>query len=866
MQYTVEAVNPETFSKLYTEFGFTARRIGEIFGVTEDAILKRLKQYGIATNPRGTIETDVEIVFTGIKRDIKKQLTDETLLSLNAEGKTDREIGLLYGLTGEGVAYRRKKLGIGVSKKPIESIKESLLSAPRDVIEQDYYNLSQDGFSEKYKVSKTVWRPVVQNLGIENKSSHRVGQYPALTAEQKALIIGGLLGDGGIDDMPRYYESHSLKQEQYLRLKMKIMEPYTAHSYSVDDGTGLRFYTVQHPVFSEFRDIFYKEGVKGKLIPVSFISENWDDKILAYWFLDDGYYDDENRFVVINNYCPVREQLVSFVDFLEKKFKWGFQLYDSGISFSKKYYKDFFDIVFKVATSDVLYKVPEEFLDQEKVSGIQTVVHPKFYRVGDDVVKARMSELLFSQYWGKPFPYSDISESRAIYLACSFKRGSITQCVDDTLSHNTSGMELCDKFFPNIYECKRKGSPTPVELWKDEDSFRKLMTNRLRYANRINDASIRKGFKLMNTVVGNFKPAVARYVYKNYCTNGKVLDYCSGFGSRMLAAMSLGLEYVGYEPNTKTHANLLKFGEFIKANIGGTYNVLNKGSETDVFRPGYFSLAFSSPPYFDYEIYSDESSQSISRFPDLSDWLTNYWGATIKNCTESLCDTGVFGVCLSPNQKTPIIERTMQECRILGFKLFRVIKVPFKHVLTSDGYEVILLFSRTASEISVPDFVHNRSVAAVDYGFCTPDEPDLGRVKRAFPVNFDCAFVQSKFVELSSVMGTSRDTYDDPKLLGVPAHVLEHHYGGWNSFVRACGVEPGYVAKNPVEHVKEYLSECLTCGETLSFYEYEKRTKIPATRLKRIFNAGRPYAHLKEQLFSVALDVSLHEEFLKNFK
>ena len=58
-----------------------------------------------------------------------KDLTKDVLNKLYAEGLSDKEIGNRYSMTGEGVAYRRKKYGIslsckeGVTKKSINDFK-----------------------------------------------------------------------------------------------------------------------------------------------------------------------------------------------------------------------------------------------------------------------------------------------------------------------------------------------------------------------------------------------------------------------------------------------------------------------------------------------------------------------------------------------------------------------------------------------------------------------------------------------------------------------------------------------------------------------------------------------------------------------
>ena len=71
MEYRFEKLDKDSLSKLYSEFGYRAKEVGDIIGVSEDAIIKRLTKYKIPTNPRDKIRSEVSIVFTGKRKDKK---------------------------------------------------------------------------------------------------------------------------------------------------------------------------------------------------------------------------------------------------------------------------------------------------------------------------------------------------------------------------------------------------------------------------------------------------------------------------------------------------------------------------------------------------------------------------------------------------------------------------------------------------------------------------------------------------------------------------------------------------------------------------------------------------------------------------
>jgi len=797
---------------------------------------------------------------------------DKKIIEMCAIGLSDQEIGAALGYTGEGIAYRRKLLGILRSDKNTiyRSVKSKFMETSKCILEEDYYACTTKDFSKKYGLSKTVWLPHLRSLGIIDKQTHRIIDYPSFTEDQKKMLIGSMLGDGSISE-GRYSEFHSFKQETYLRKKHDILKPFSCSITPENDGAGLRFSTVNHPQFEKFESFFYRSGINGKLIPIDFIKDNWGDSILAYWYFDDGHLDDKTGEYTISNKCPLKDQLQDLVNFLQEKYGWEFYVSFNPsiyrVSFSKKYNKAFGDLLLKYATPDLYYKISEECLGVVQVNKLNITnikdVKPKFYRIAEPLLKTKMEEVVFNYYKEKGFPYMQITEDRLNYLYDTYTKISV-ECVNSTIQHNTSGVQLCEYFFPNIYECKRKGfSKSPVEYWNDDAFLRKFVKNRLTYADIISDASMRTGIKLSKICVSNFKPSVAHYLYSKYAANSNILDYSSGFGSRMLAAMSLGLNYVGYEPSKKTYYNLNKFGNFLSSKCTGSYHIINGGSENSVFRENYFGFAFSSPPYYDFETYSEDSDQSILKYPTYDLWMLEFWRRVMENCYKSLVNDGYFGVCLSPSIASDLITKTIEYAKEIGFYFKENYRVLFKHVLGGGNkVELVLIFSKKPSNKEFKFLNNYEEKCTHDNVFYTLKE----RSKRVFYTEEDYKNAEKQFKKLYLTNGVSRNTYYNTELLGVPVHCIEKKYNGWNNFIVYCGISPSYEAKSPKERVQEYFNTCLSEKMVLSFYEYEKISGFPSTRMKRLFNAGKPYAHLKTELFEVAINVDRHTEFLKKLE
>jgi hypothetical protein len=84
---------------------------------------------------------------------------------------------------------------------------------------------------------------------------------------------------------------------------------------------------------------------------------------------------------------------------------------------------------------------------------------------------------------------------------------------------------------------------------------------------------------------------------------------------------------------------------------------------------------------------------------------------------------------------------------------------------------------------------------------------------------------------------------------------------------RAVVKVKSYSIDTPSEATSGYLKACLENNKAFSFYEYGKiRGQQYCTKMKRWFNAGKPYNHLLEELKSVALYSDKHDTFLKKLK
>jgi len=138
-------------------------------------------------------------------------------------------------------------------------------------------------------------------------------------------------------------------------------------------------------------------------------------------------------------------------------------------------------------------------------------------------------------------------------------------------------------------------------------------------------------------------------------TDIKYIDCSAGWGDRMIAAMLLGIStYTGYDPNTclqQGHQEIINyfkddlFGYYSESNsIYKKYQVISRPFENDYPDESQmynqYDICVSSPPFFTYEIYSTESTQSTSTYKTSDDWLYKFLIPSFKKIMKILKPNG----------------------------------------------------------------------------------------------------------------------------------------------------------------------------------------------------------------------------------
>jgi hypothetical protein len=252
---------------------------------------------------------------------------------------------------------------------------------------------------------------------------------------------------------------------------------------------------------------------------------------------------------------------------------------------------------------------------------------------------------IFNYYRNKGFPYFNLSKQERNNIfnkLVNFNSSNILK-ENNILSQDVLALNLANYYMPHIFEARNRDFLTPLEVFQDDNKFKLAIKKRIELGDNMSDAGMRRVLSICSGAcrVSNFKPTIAKYIYDNYSGDGNVLDFSAGFGGRLLGALSSNKikTYNAFEPNSTTFDNLCNISQDF--NTRAT-NIQKLPFEDSNCQHNFYDLIFSSPPYFNTEIYSDESTQSSDRYKTQEEWREKFLTPLITKSHNYLKSGGYF--------------------------------------------------------------------------------------------------------------------------------------------------------------------------------------------------------------------------------
>jgi hypothetical protein len=316
-------------------------------------------------------------------------------------------------------------------------------------------------------------------------------------------------------------------------------------------------------------------------------------------------------------------------------------------------------------------------------------------------------------YWRRSgFPYYHLSADQ---LAAEFEglgnqdsglafrqHGALGSCV---------GLRVANNFQPCMWSIRVSRYRCPMEVFEDDELLRKAIERAWTiWPDRLgaNSSNLRRMLKTFThtAAVSNFRPTLARAVIERYSQAGStVLDFSAGFGGRLVGCLTLDRDYIGIEPCLDQvngmRESIRALGPFrqerarARVCLGRAECVLKRIASESV------DLVFSSPPYYDWERYSEDDSQSFVRYASYEAWLAGFLTPCIEESNRTLRPNGLMVLNVSGRGRRPSREDVVRIAERSAFVLrdeipMLLARVPYLHPRTLGAYkpELLLVFQK----------------------------------------------------------------------------------------------------------------------------------------------------------------------------
>jgi hypothetical protein len=244
-------------------------------------------------------------------------------------------------------------------------------------------------------------------------------------------------------------------------------------------------------------------------------------------------------------------------------------------------------------------------------------------------------------------PPASVMFAKLREIAISHKPGEIVSrnftkdytCVDGISNHFTEDVRM---------DCivNRSDKISPKEYWR---KYRAVIVREAYWLAGTKPSAL-DWRDAMNVVkcyeCGTFNPVILINAIKKYFafpSDIMILDPSAGWGDRLIAALACGVAmYVGFDPNKYLHPCYAK----IKAELAPESKTLfieqkysNAGIPKDLV--GQFDLAFTSPPFFDEEIYVGTEHDVEKSY---SEWLNAIYEPYLLDMARAIKPEGIVAV------------------------------------------------------------------------------------------------------------------------------------------------------------------------------------------------------------------------------
>jgi 16S rRNA G966 N2-methylase RsmD len=324
--------------------------------------------------------------------------------------------------------------------------------------------------------------------------------------------------------------------------------------------------------------------------------------------------------------------------------------------------------------------------------------------------RAKLVEGAF-QYWrARGFPHYVLNQQEVKREYINLAAQPVAPIAGEGIAGSNTGLRLANFFQPQMWSVRVSRYMSPADVFKDDKMLRAAIERSWSvWPDRFgaNAATMRRMLKTFPGAasVSNFRPTVARSVVEHFSPEGgTVVDFSAGYGGRLLGALSRRRRYIGIEPCRAQVKGLKRMTErLIELDLAGSAEILT-GCAEDLMRQlprCSAELVFSSPPYFNWEKYASDASQSFIRHATYEAWRDGFLEPVMQESARVLRGSGRLVVNVSGGRRMPDAEDVKSICERVGLRHLGCIpllisRVPYMHPRNDQPHkrESLLVFEK----------------------------------------------------------------------------------------------------------------------------------------------------------------------------
>jgi hypothetical protein len=268
--------------------------------------------------------------------------------------------------------------------------------------------------------------------------------------------------------------------------------------------------------------------------------------------------------------------------------------------------------------------------------------------------------------------------------------------------------------------CRFRDQLTPIEYFeKNKDMLRKKgLTGRV----------LRDYIYTHTRECSSHNPLIIKFFIEKTRAK-KVLDMSCGWGDRLIGSILAGVDlYYGTDPNTCLHDGYKKIVDVLapispNPNIKVVIKAVPFETHHIPDEYGQFDLMYTSPPYFDYEDYTKEKTQSISNFANREDlWLKNFVYVATRKIIDRIRMNGYIVFYFSQGYKNGYMEKFLKFMRYQP-DIFYCGNIFFGVTKNKHKNHPIFIYKKSGK---IPKQLSTKGLIVVDYPLRSDTSDDYG--------------------------------------------------------------------------------------------------------------------------------------------